>query len=477
MIITTRHIKTFASYALVLMLAVITAWGSHAGGINFPVLLLAGALAISVIYAISVNIRFGFYLLMIANFFSVGLTRYVPLPLGLAIDAILVLLFVMYFFQHFRNINWRPLHNPAFYAIAIWMLINVVYIVNPEAHSFAAWFYAMRGVALYMFLAALMGYLVLEHKKDFNWFIHSWFICSLIGTFWGLKQKFIGLDGAENTWLSVPGNLSTHVLFGKLRIFSFYSDAGQFGASQAHTALVAIIMGVHEKIKGRKIFYFFTGTLAFYGMLISGTRGAIAIPLVGFIVYFFMIRNWRILMIGGILLFSAVYILKYTFIGQNVYEIRRMRTAMDPNDASLQVRLENQRKLGVYLHSHPFGGGIGSAGYWGNRFSPGTFLANLALDSWYVRIAAEYGYVGLVIYVAILLFIAIRAYLRIRAEQDERTRFQLIALFCGLAGVMVASYGNQVFGQLPTAIIIYLSIVLLTKKDPENADEKITGKL
>jgi hypothetical protein len=40
----------------------------------------------------------------------------------------------------------------------------------------------------------------------------------------------------------------------------------------------------------------------------------------------------------------------------------------------------------------------------------------------------------------------------------------MIALFCGLSGILVASYSNQVFGQMPTGIIIYLSIVLLTER-------------
>ncbi|MBK6642897.1 MAG: hypothetical protein IPG39_17560 [Bacteroidetes bacterium] len=62
----------------------------------------------------------------------------------------------------------------------------------------------------------------------------------------------------------------------------------------------------------------------------------------------------------------------------------------------MQVRLANQKKLAAYLDYHWLGGGVGSGGYWGQRFSPNSFLANLALDSWYVRIAAEYGYIGLI---------------------------------------------------------------------------------
>jgi hypothetical protein len=284
-----------------------------------------------------------------------------------------------------------------------------------------------------------------------------------------MKQLFIGLDGAEKEWLSVPGNLSTHMLFGKLRVFSFYSDAGQFGASQAHTALVAGILAINEKSKARKYFYIITAILTFYGMLISGTRGAFAILVVGFAVYLLLIRNFKIILIGAIIGGGFFSILKFTFIGQGVYEIQRLRTSLNPNDPSLQVRLENQRKLRVYLNSHPLGGGIGSAGYWGLRFTPYTFLANLPLDSWYVRIAAEFGYTVFLIYVAMLLLIMFQGYKMIRDSRSEKRKNELMALFCGLSGILVASYTNQVFGQLPTAILVYLSIVFITQKENESA--------
>jgi hypothetical protein len=31
-------------------------------------------------------------------------------------------------------------------------------------------------------------------------------VCSIIGTLSGIKQLYIGLDGAEQEWLNVPGN-------------------------------------------------------------------------------------------------------------------------------------------------------------------------------------------------------------------------------------------------------------------------------
>jgi hypothetical protein len=53
---------------------------------------------------------------------------------------------------------------------------------------------------------------------------------------------------------------------------------------------------------------------------------------------------------------------------------------------------------------------------------------------------------------------------QIKSGEEEDIRNQKIALLCGICGVLVASYANQVFGQMPTGVLMYLSIVFLTEK-------------
>lgn len=175
--------------------------------------------------------------------------------------------------------------------------------------------------------------------------------------------------------------------------------------------------------------------------------------------------------------------LKYTTIGQQNNQILRMRTALDPNDASLMARVENQKKLKAYMASRPIGGGIGSAGSWGQRFSPGTFLATTPLDSWYVKIFAESGIVRLSLYLCMLLFILINRFKFIFKMTDFDLKFKMAALYGGIFGVCFAIYGNQIFGQFPTGSIMYMSMVYIflaanflkkrslnNSKDVENAE-------
>ena len=45
--------------------------------------------------------------------------------------------------------------------------------------------------------------------------------------------------------------------------------------------------------------------------------------------------------------------------------------------------------------------------------------------------------------------------------KDPWIKAQMSALVCGMWGVIVASYGNGVLGQMPTGIIIYSSMGFL----------------
>jgi len=216
----------------------------------------------------------------------------------------------------------------------------------------------------------------------------------------------------------------------------------------------------------------------FYGMFISGTRGAIGVPFAGFFLYLVLTRNVKMITIGLLMGFIVFVFFKYTSIGSGVYAIQRMRTAFNPNDPSLQVRLANQRILRIYLATRPLGGGIGSAGNWGKRFSPNGFLANVATDSWYVQIWAEQGLIGLVLHIFILVYILGKgAFLAVFRVTHPVLQAKLFALASGILGIMAASYGNGVLGQLPTGPLIYTSMALLFLAKDLNEDANKTDPI
>lgn len=409
------------------------------------------------------NQQVGLISMLILSFIAIGLSRYIKgVPFGLTIDGVLILTYLALYAKNFhQRIDWSPAKNSLTVVAAIWFAYSLAELVNPEAVSKVAWFYAMRGVSFYFILTVPLCFILFNQRKDLRFFLRLWSVFAILATLKGMQQIYIKPDPFEQAWLN-GGGYVTHILFGKLRAFSFFSDAGQFGAAQAHAGVVLGIVGWHCKDKRDRILYFIASLAGFYGMFISGTRGAIAVPFGGFLVYFLLRKNIRILLLGAFLGIAAFGFFKYTNIGNDNQHIRRMRTAFDPQDRSLQVRLENQRKLKVYMASRPFGGGIGSAGNWGLRFSPNSYLAQTPTDSWYVKIWAEMGIVGLVLHLSVLFYIIGRgAYIIGHKVKDPEIKYILIALEGGILGIMIASYGNGVLGQIPTGQLLYFSMAFI----------------
>ncbi len=444
----------------VIVVSVILAYIIALGGV-----FIAAALILLLFLLVYLNRLFNFpelgiMTLVVLSFIAIGLTRYITgAPLGLSIDGILVMTFIAIFFKNFyKKMNFDQVNRDITYLLIIWFIYAILELFNPLALSRAAWFYAMRGMSLYSLLVVPLALMLFKRLRFVSFFLYTWATFTILGTLKGLQQLYLGLDSGEQFWIDTVGGV-THIINGQLRVFSFFSDAGQFGAAQGAAGVVMLLCAASFKKISQKIFFIIVGALGLWGMMISGTRGAMIVPMIGGVVYLIVRKNIKVLILGGILMSFIYVFFAYTYIGESSYQIARMRTAFRPEeDASYQVRLENRAILKTYLADKPFGGGIGAAGNWGQRFSPQGFLANVATDSWYVQVWAEQGIVGLILHLFILSYIALKGlYLIMFRVKSKELAGILGALIAGFAGIMGASYGNGVLGQMPTGALVYLS--------------------
>lgn len=458
---------------LLLILVVSTAWLTSTMGLMAGLGFILMPCIFVYLYLLFKYPIIGLYSAIFLGFFILGSARYIKgVQVGLAMDGILFLTYIALIFNKFvEKVDWKPVKKDVTILALIWFGYSMFQMVNPESRVFAAWLAGMRGISLYMLLMIPLTLLFFDDNRKLMYFFYLWGILSLLATFKGIYQNFIGVDPFEKAWLD-GGGAVTHILFGKLRIFSFLSDAGQFGANQAYSAVVALIVSMTQKDWRKKMFFILVGILGLYGMFLSGTRGSISVPLAGFTA-FFVLRKNRFVMISGFFLLITVFVFfKYTTIGQGNQQIRRMRSAFDPNDASLQVRLENQKRLKVYLATRPFGGGIGHAGVKAQKYLPNAFLSNVATDSWYVLIWAEQGIVGLLLHLFILFYILGKSsYLIMFRIRDPIVKMKMAALTSGMFGIMVASYGNAVLGTMPTSMLIYASMAIMLNAEKYDSPE------
>ncbi|MFT6971589.1 MAG: hypothetical protein ACJAXX_002163 [Roseivirga sp.] len=403
----------------------------------------------------------GLWLSLVMGFLSAGLGRYIAAPWGLTLDILMALSWLSVLLNSSVKVKWKYVNNDIVIFCSFWFGYLILEIINPAGNGIIAWFYAMRGIGFYQALSIPLIFLLFRKEKDLKIFLNLLIFLSLAGVALGFKQQIIGIDAAEYRWLWGEMHHQEHILHGVLRVFSFYSDAGQFGASQAMMALLTGILATGPFKLSTKIWYGLCAVLFFLGFAISGTRGALAVPLFGGLAYLIATKNFRTLLAGVSGIVLVFCILKYTFLFHGVEQVRRMRTALDPNNISLAVRLDNQRTFANYLTNKPFGAGVGTAGFWGARFNPNSIMAATPTDSWYVKIWAETGIVGLAIHLSFLGFVIGKGAHMTMSLQDKKQKVYALALFACIVGVLFSSYGNQVFGQMPTGMVMNMAIPFL----------------
>jgi hypothetical protein len=430
------------------------------GGISIASVLMVLPFVVYALNRLFANPEIGLTFAFILNFVLMGLSRYLPVKLGYLMDITLIVIYIAIFFHYFdKKFPFSTLKLDLVILAAIWVSYIALEFFNPEALSRAAWFAASRGIALYMILTIPLVFMLFNTPRHLEKFLMIWGVFSILASVKGWMQLNIGPDPWEQRWLDEIGGI-THLIQGNLRAFSFYTDAGQFGAAQAHMGIIASILMLNEKKVKKRAFWIAVMIAGFYGMSSSGTRGAVAVPLSGLLLYMILRKNVKVIIIGGILFMLVYSFFRFTYIGNSNYQIFRMRTAFVPeDDASYQVRLANQRILSEYLATRPFGSGVGQSGDKAKQYAPDSYLANIATDSWFVLIWVENGIIGLYLHLFILgFFLGKGMFICMFQIKNPDLFAKTGALLSGVFGIIIASYGNAVLGQFPTGILIYASM-------------------
>ncbi|HNW73400.1 MAG: O-antigen ligase domain-containing protein [Bacteroidales bacterium] len=430
------------------------------GGFTIASALMALPVIVYALNRVIAKPEIGLTFAFIINFLLMGVQRYVPIKMGYLMDITEIVIYVAIFFHYFdKKLNITSLKSDLIILSLIWFLYICLEFFNPEAISKTAWFSAFRGIAFYMILTIPLVYLLYNSPKHLDKFLTIWGVFSILAGIKGWIQLNIGVDPWEQRWLDEVGGI-THIIWGNLRAFSFYTDAGQFGAAQGQIGLIGAIMMMSEKNFKKRLFWIAVMITGFYGMSASGTRGAIFVPMGGLALYIILRKNFKVILIGTVVMIIFYSFMRFTTLGNSNYQIYRMRTAFVPEqDASYLVRIKNQRLFQEYLKTRPFGGGIGHAGDRAQAYTPGTFLSSVATDSWFVLIWAECGIIGLYLHLFILGYIIGKGcYICMVKIRDPELLVKISALLCGIFGIMVASYGNAVLGQFPTGLLIYASM-------------------
>lgn len=398
----------------------------------------------------------GLFALFFINYFLLGITRYFPIDgVSVIMDISLLLLFVCILFNILAGVDFpweRVKKNPLVYLWLIWLIYTVCEILNPTA-MLNAWILT-RGLMYNAVITVFLTALLIDKTKYIKILFFILSVFTLLAICKAFGQKFFGFDAAEWAWLERDGG-KTHLIATGVRYFSFFTDAGNFGSNMGFALVAYMILAIYVKNNVLRIYYFVVSILAGYAMFLSGTRGAMIVPLGGLAMYIILNKNIKGILGGGLTLLIVYIFFAFTYIGEGNEQIRRMRTAFKPTkDASYLVRKENQRRLATYMRHRPFGEGLGLAGVSGMQFSY-RFTTSIPTDSHYVSIWVQCGIIGLLLHIGILLFVIVYSgYIIMFRIRNKELKGLLIAMNCGVFGLMLSAYGNNFFGQFPTGMIV-----------------------
>ena len=398
------------------------------------------------------------YILLFFGFFGVAFGRYIlrdAIPWGIFFDMLVIFGYSMVLLKGVtKKVEWAKILDAPILILIIWLFYCLSSLANPERCDIDGWITAFR-LQLYMILTIPLFCLLLDFK-GLKIMLVLWAVFSIILSVKGFVQDNIWLDPMDRAFL--VGN-TFHMVMGKLRVFSFLSDAGQFGVQQAHAAICGAILFLITKNRKLRILFLIMSLTGLYGMFASGTRGAIFVIFGGALVFCFLIRRTKLFIISIILAGSFYSFMSFTTIGNGVYAVYRMRTALKPEqDDSYIARKINQAILKAYLKPRPFGGGLGAM----QHGPDGSILAETPYDSGFILIWGDMGVVGLSLYIGMIVLFLIKGTMMVWFKiKNEWLRGILIALMAGIAGVSVANYGNPVMLQYPTNVLYFMSVAMI----------------
>lgn len=359
-----------------------------------------------------------------------------------------------------NQFNWKRIFNLMTLLYAIWFIFCFMQVLNPTG-LVEAWVNSRGFIPITLILAALIS-VVFSTPKAVKILVIFVAVVTIIAFLKLLIQRYVGWDNYEQTWLYSTDSYRTHLLATGTRYFSIFTDAGNFGSNMGSIGLVYAIIALYTPSKKMRIFYFSISAMGVFGLFMSGTRGAMIVPLGGLILFCLIIKNVKLAISGGILGICIYVFFAFTTIGESNQFIRRMRTAFNPTeDASFNVRVDNQKKIAKYLEEKPFGEGIGIAGVEARKYGH-RYITTIPVDSYYVKIWVQTGIVGLALHIAILSSLLLwGCFIIMFKVKNKELKGTLAAMACGIFGLLLSAYGNQFFSQPNTQFIWFTYIACI----------------
>lgn len=444
---------------LLMMLTLMVTMGVYKLGLLGVVLFIGAVVAGPLVFTALWKTQLGIYLMVVASFFlSVALRLMPNVPVGIGLDLMILIMVSgsVYRMQYERD--WSSMKSPITVIVLLWAAYNLAQIANPFAASRVAWFYVIRPAVGYLMLYFLVWQSI-KTSKDTTLLLHFILLLSAVAGVWGIYQ---GVFGYFNWELGHVIRTDTiHLVFnnGRWRSFGPIGSPAQYGIIMAAMCCLSLNSAFAGNGIRARFFYGTVGIICLMGMVYSGTRSSFIILPVYFFVKVLISRNPKL---WASLVFASMCLLVVAKMPTSNYHILRIQSVFKASeDKSYQIRAHNRKMITPWIVRHPIGGGLGSTGVWGQRFSPGTFLANFPPDSGIIRVAVELGWIGLILFLLIYVMAFIKGVLACWRMPRSPQRTQVVGIACLLPPLGLVEMGQEVAGVFPMSLLFWVLLGLL----------------
>ncbi len=456
-----QRINSWGVWIISILITLGLAYIMAKAGIVLPLLLIILVFAAPIALSAMWNTQIGIYIMIGFAYFLGVANRLLPnIPMGIALDLMILIMLLGLLYRCYDRKDWSPFYSPVSLALALWGGMNVLEFANPTAASRAAWFYVIRPALGYMMLYFLT-YSMVTQRRQLNNLLFFFLTMNLITALWGIYQYFFGYFDWEMA--HIIRNDAVHLVFndGRWRSFGSIGSPAQYGILMAYTGSISFMLVTGFKKGFKKYFLIISGFCCILAMLYSGTRSSFVIPVIYYFFWVLIARNPKLYLtiIAGV--FGLIFLAN---VKTDNYQIQRIQTIFEASeDKSYQTRARNREMIAPWILAHPIGGGLGSTGVWGQRFSPHTFLANFPPDSGLVRVAVELGWIGLLIFLNVYASIIIKGTLAFWKMKDPKYKSMVAGFICGIPPFLLVEWGQEVVGVFPISILFWIITAIIFK--------------
>ena len=446
---------------LLFLLFLLSLYSFKNSGVNGMAMILALPISIIFVYMAFSYRMLTLWTLFFINYFIMFFAKenLLPsIPVSLVNEMLEIVLIAIAIID-IKETHFEYLANIMFLAIVGWCAFCILEVLNDTCGlgiNVTAWFTGIRLMAFQLLYAIVVFCLYINTPKRLYQLFYAWAACSLFAVFWCWKQQNIGWTQGEYAWLFNQGHYRQHMVNGVIRYFSVFTDAANFGIHMAAASCSFIIIAITNKIKKHKLFFGITGLLCLWAMFASGTRTAIFCLIIGFMLFLVLSKSVKIIVPTSIVFGLFIAMLMFTKIGDGNSQIRRMRSAFNPEDASANVRDINKQAISKYMKDAPWGIGIGifeqDIPAW-NKFK---IVSQIPPDSEYVFIWVRTGWIGVSWFAICNLIILLGACSVVLFKIRNRSLMGMGAAWCAsFAAFHLGGYANQILMQFPNIVVFY----------------------